>query len=115
MRTHRSAIATRVSWFCAVLAIAACDDTIKHTSLDGDVTCGGRTCATGTLCVTGPQHVDAALLVPTEVHCNFVPQECQVYDCTGGECPMCIREMCDDDFPVTSLMLRGRQLMCPLE
>jgi hypothetical protein len=127
MQTKRASIATSMSCFWVVVAIAGCfriettssDDSnplpdafVPPTSLQGSIPCGASTCGSGTVCAHFSAGIDAG--VPGNYDtCEIVPSGCRVSDCYGSACPACIAQLCSSLSYTEYFRLEGRNLYCP--
>lgn len=80
------------------------------SKLDGKTECwgGSLTCGDHELCKD--QAVGAADDGGTNTGCVAVPSNCNVQDCAGSACPVCIKNLCDA--PADSPTVQGRYLLC---
>ena len=93
-----------------LMLLVAC--TAGGTSLEGNLTCGARTCTTGQLCEQMPVALDGT----TDYGCWTVPDGCDVFDC-HGDCPRCVVDECTlcegTNGSCSAVQLAGRVLQCP--
>src|SRR5262245_27372214 len=126
MMMKRASVATSMSCFLVVAAIAGCmrieasgpdgtgplPDAFVPTSLEGTIQCGSNVCSSGTLCAHWSTGIDAG--VPGNYDsCEIVPTGCRVFDCRGQACPACIAQLCSSAGYTDYFYLEGRNLVCP--
>jgi hypothetical protein len=109
MRKYRERIATSLSRFLWLLAIAACEPSSEPTSLEGPISCGMTSCVTGQVCVHTGTNVDGGIIGETLSYCAPVPTGCVVRDCSDPGCPSCIEALCSSP----GFHISERYLSCP--
>jgi hypothetical protein len=122
MSLEPSRVATSLSRFAVLLAIAACSPRSPHsgvdapsvTSLAGAVACGTGACTTGQLCYAQDPGIDAGVGGGRSYECYDVPTGCTVFDCSGSACPTCVIDQCGVWPALVDLMsVMGRTVNCP--
>jgi hypothetical protein len=109
MRKKSTTIATSLSRFSWVLAIAACDDSSTD---EGTIPCELYFCTSGQVCISMDRPPDAG--IPSPLHrCETVPERCELTDCAGASCPACLRDLCRPGESGVGVTVTGRSIICP--